>query len=182
MLRVMDNDELIEFEFEDLRKYHGSKSICGLTVSYVIMEAAFDALAGLQPLDRAGLRITSAFPGPGARDGFELVTRTLSRDTYQVDTSIEPSAQIAEAAKGAYYFKVSDGRRSVELGLKPAVVPETFVPLRRKQLSGRASPDELAKFRTLQFAFSESLLARSAKEAVNVLDLQLAAAPAASVA
>ncbi|MGI9522932.1 MAG: hypothetical protein ACR2PG_14935, partial [Hyphomicrobiaceae bacterium] len=79
LLRVMDNSELIEFELEDLRKYHGSTSICGLTVSYVIMEAAFDALAGPQPLERAGLHITSAFPGPGGRDGFEVVTRTSSR-------------------------------------------------------------------------------------------------------
>ena len=172
MLRVMDNGDLIEFDFEDLRKYHGSKSICGLTVSYTIMRAAFDALAPNQPVDRANLHITSAFPGPGARDGFELVTRTTSRETYAIDTSVEPSDTIAEAAKGAYYFKVANAVRSVELSLKPSIVPEKFVPLRRKQLSGVASDEELAEFRQLQFAFSETLLTHPATAAVNILGTQ----------
>ncbi len=172
MLRVLDDADLIEFEFPDLQKFHGSRSICGLTVAYTIMRAAFDELADGQPLDRKSLHVTSAFPGPGARDGFELVTRAASQDRYAIDTSVEPTDKIAEAAKGAYYFKVVSSSASVELGLRPEIVPAEFVPLRRKQLSGTASTDELSKFRTLQFQFSDRLLSAATSEAVNLLNRQ----------
>ncbi|MGI9354124.1 MAG: hypothetical protein ACR2PF_03010 [Rhizobiaceae bacterium] len=136
------------------------------------MRAAFNELAGDQPLDRKDLHVTSAFPGPGARDGFELVTRAASQDRYAINTGVEPTDKIAVAAKGAYYFKVSGSGVSVEVGLRPEIVPAEFVPLRRKQLAGAASADELNQFRTLQFQFSDRLLSASTDETVNLLSRQ----------
>ncbi len=169
MLRVLDHDDLIEFNFSDLRKYHGTRSICGLTVAYTIMRAAFKAMAGEQPIDRATIAIATAFPGPGARDGFELVTRVVSRDRYSIDTSVAPSAHIAQAAKGAYYFRFSGKEGTVALGLRPQVLPQGFIDLRRKQLDGVATAAELEAFRGLQLELSDGLLSLHPSDAVNIL-------------
>ena len=169
-LRIFENGDLIEFEFDDLRKYHGSRSICGLTVAYKVMQCGFNALnQDQQALDRATMTVTTAFPGPGARDAFELVTRTATRNRYAIDKSMQPSAHIAEAANGAYYFRIGANGAEVELGVRPAVIPADFIRLRRKQLAGKATTEELSQFRALQFKLSETLLPMDPADVVNVL-------------
>lgn len=168
-LSVDDQDGPMEIGFEDLKKFHGTRSICGLTVGFTILSAAWPHLSAGQPLARDTIEIETGFPGPGARDAFEMVTRAVSRDAYHIRTGISPGPQIAEAAKGAYWFRVSSGGRAVELGLKPEVVPPEFVARRRRMLSGNADADEAAAFRSLQKEFSTRLLNMEPAEAVNRL-------------
>ncbi len=171
-LQVLEHDDLIEFNFDDLRKYHGSRSICGLTVAYKIMQRGFVALGqAQQALDRETITVTTAFPGPGARDAFELVTRAVTRDHYTIDQSVQPSAQIAEAANGAYYFRVSGNGHTVELGIRPVVIPADFIRARRKLLAGPVTAEERSQFRALQFQLSETLLPMDPEAVVNVLSL-----------
>jgi len=170
-LIVLDQSDLIELTFEDLKKFHGTKSICGLTVSFKVMQAAFDALASGAPIKRSELSVATAFPGPGARDGFEMVMRAVTREKYWIEEGIAPSATVAEAAKGAYFFRITGNGRIATLGLKPEVVPPEFVPFRRRQLQGQLSEEEKRNFRRLQFTFSDSLLSISPNEAINLLSL-----------
>ena len=170
-LGIVDHSDILELVFDDLKKFHGTRSICGLTVSFKVMQAAWDALASGAPIKRSELSVSTAFPGPGARDGFEMVMRAVTREKYWIEKDITPSDQIAEAAKGAYYFRITGNGRVAELGLKPEVVPSEFVPLRRRQLQGELSDDEQAAFRHLQLTFSEELLSMSASNAVNLLSI-----------
>jgi len=168
-LQIIDNGETIEFEFTDLCKYHGPKSICGLTIAYKVMQRGFAALSKGEPLHRETIAIRTAFPGPGARDAFELVTRATTRECYTIDKSVEPSEQIAEAAAGTYIFQITSGDDTVELGVKPSAVDPEFIRLRRKQLSGAASAEELKLFRQAQLKLSETLLPMNPEDVVNVL-------------
>lgn len=170
-LKVMDHGDILELSFDDLKKFHGTISICGLTVSFKVMQAAWEALAAGAPIPRAELSVATAFPGPGARDGFEMVMRAVTREKYWIETNVTPSDQIAEAAKGAYFFRITGNKRIVTLGLKPDMVPSEFVPLRRRHLAGTLDDDEQARFRRLQFTFSETLLAVTPGEAVNLLSI-----------
>ncbi len=168
---VLDNTDRLSFGFEDLRKFHGTRSICGLTVSLKIMEAAWEACWADAAPERSEISVQSGFPGPGTRDGFELVTRAASRGTYEVLTDPPTGPMIAEAAKGVYYFRVASADRSVELGLKPEVVPDGFITQRRRLVSGQGTEDDAKSFRQLQFDFSDQLRALAPSEAVNVLSV-----------
>lgn len=170
VLQLIDGDEPVEFGFPDLRKYHGSRSICGLTVAFKVMQRAFVELAGSELLQRDSITVTTAFPGAGARDAFELVTRAPTRDRYSIDNSIEPSDQIAEAAKGAYFFRLSGNGRYVDLGLRPSMIEPEFIHLRRKHLGGSATDEELTRFRILQHRMSSRLLSLPAEDVVNRID------------
>lgn len=169
VLPVQDADGVIEIGFDDLKQYHGTKSICGLSVSFKIMQAAWSVLSGGGALAREDLTVESGFPGPGARDGFEMATRAASRGAYHIIKDAAPSPLIAEAAKGAYFFRFSTPDAAVEFGLKPEALPADFVPLRRRLLAGEADAGEQQAFRRMQFEFSEKILAAEIKDAVNVL-------------
>jgi hypothetical protein len=171
-IEIADEVSTLSFEFDDLVRYHGTQAICGLTVAFKIMEAAWSALWKDAAPRRDVLTVASAFPGPGTRDGFEMVTRAVSRKAYHMLTDFETGPLVAEAAKGAYFFRLSDDQRMIELGLKPEVVPDEFIPRRRQLARGEATEADAAAFRDLQFAFSESLRGLEPFEAVNVLDIR----------
>lgn len=168
-LTIQDVDEPLEITFDDLKKFHGTRSICGLTVGYTVMRAAWSSLADGEPLDRNDITVETGFPGPGARDAVEMVTRAVSREAFHVVTDKQPDAQIAEAAKGAYWYRITAKGRAVELGLKHEVLPNDFVKLRRILLAGNATPAQAESFRGLQFELSDRLLAMDPLEAFNVL-------------
>ena len=79
---------------------------------------------------------------------------------------------MSEAAKGAYFFQLSDSNHIIELGLKPGMLPNDFIPRRRAMARGEASASDAANFRAIQFGFSETLLSLAPEEAVNVIDVR----------
>ena len=174
-LTYQDIDGPIEVTFDDLKKFHGTRSICGLTVGYTMLCAAWESLSDGKPLDRGAIVIEAAFGGPGVCDAVEMVTRAVSREAFQLVSDKQPDEQIAEAAKGVYWYKVSADGRVVELGLKPEVVPKEFVGLRRKLLAGDGTSEKRAAFRELQFEFSNRLLSMNPLDAFNVLSMNKAA-------
>ena len=123
IIEISSDPTNLTFEFEDLVRFHGTQSICGLTVSFKVMEAAWQKIWSDTPPKRNEITVASGFPGPGTRDGFEMVTRAVSRDAYSVIPDAKPGPLVCEAAKGAYFFQISDERQIIELGLKPGMLP-----------------------------------------------------------
>jgi len=169
MLTIQDIDGPIEITFDDLKKFHGTRSICGLTVGYTMLRAAWESLSDGKPLDRSTIEVETAFGGPGGRDAVEMVTRAVSREAFKVVGDKQPDTKIAEAAKGAYWYRVSAGGKAVELGLKPDVMPKEFVRLRRLLLANEATAEQRAEFRALQLELSNRLLSMEPLDAFNVL-------------
>ena len=170
-LAYKDVDGPIEISFDDLKKYHGTRSLCGLSVGYTVLGAAWDSLSGGEPLDRNGISIETAFGGPGARDAVEMVTRAVSREAFKLVSDIEPDDNIAEAAKGAYWYRITANGKAVELGLKPGIVPTDFVRQRRLLLAGNATDEDAKTFRGLQIELSQRLLSMDPLSAFNVLSV-----------
>ena len=79
---------------------------------------------------------------------------------------------MSEAAKGAYFFQLSDGNHIIKLGMKPGMLPKDFITRRRAMARGEASASDVATFRAIQFEFSNTLLALAPEEAVNVIDVR----------
>ena len=104
-LFIQDIDGSIEITFDDVKKFHGTRSLCGLTVGFTVLRAAWASLSDGKPLDRNDISVATAFPGPGARDAVEMVTRAVTRGAFKVVSDKQPNDQIAEAAKGAYWYR-----------------------------------------------------------------------------
>ena len=47
-IKIKDEVSILSFEFDDLVRYHGTKAICGLTVAFKVMEAAWEANVGAE--------------------------------------------------------------------------------------------------------------------------------------
>ncbi len=172
VIKIFNKPTDLIFGFDDLVKFHGTNSICGLTVSFKVMEAAWKEIWSVSPPRREDLSVVSGFPGPGTRDGFEMVTRAVSRDTYRVIPDAKPGPLVSEAAKGAYFFQLCDDKQIIELGLKPGMLPEDFIPRRRAMARGEASSSDVKEFRKIQFSFSEKLLSLTPEDAINVIDVR----------
>ena len=129
-LVVLDRGTRLEFGFDDLMRYHGPGSPGGVAHAYKVLERALPLL-GEDPPERREVEVATAFGGPGARDGFELVLRAVTEGRYTVD----PGARAARARVDARALRV------------PARLP------RARGRAGRA--------RGLRRARSSSTLARS---------------------
>ena len=87
-LAVEEGGRTISFTFDDMVRYHGPGSPGGVAMAFKVMQRAFGLLSPDQPPPRRSIVVRTAFRGPGARDGFEAVTRAVSDGRYTVDRSL----------------------------------------------------------------------------------------------
>jgi hypothetical protein len=75
--------------------------------------------------------VRTAFRGPGARDGFEAVTRAVSDDRYVVDRSLVRTdrGRLVED----FVFVLSLGIRDVTVLLRDGFITHEFIELARAQ-------------------------------------------------
>jgi hypothetical protein len=137
-LDVLDQREPISISFDDLLKFHGRSSIGGLAHGFKVMERALPLLRSDGPPERYDITIATAFPGPGARDAFEMVTRAVTGGRYEVDDRLAPTAP--EAPEGRYFFRLGHLGTVVDLALRPGLMRDDFIPLVRKD--NRSAADE----------------------------------------
>jgi len=142
-LTVHETPHSLSFNWDELLRYHGGHFPGGVAHAYKAMEAML-ALTG--PLERREIRILTAFPGPGARDAFELVTRAVIDNRYTVDLDCGPSSA-PESAKGRYYFRWDCADISVEAQLRPGMVRDDFIALSRQSERSTSEEDRLTELK-----------------------------------
>ena len=168
-LTLFDEGTEVSFRWQDLVHFHGSRSICGLAVSFKAMQCVWLSLFENFYPERDSLVIEAGFAGPGIVDGFELVTRAISRERFS-KISIQPGNLVAEASNGAYYFAFSSGTRRIALGLKPEVVPLSFIEGRRKLNVTDHTCADRQNFKREQKVFYKLILDSHPLDAFNVLE------------
>jgi hypothetical protein len=87
-IAVEEGGRTITFTFDEVMRYHGVHSPAGVAMAFKVMQRAFAALSPDGPPDRRSITVRTAFRGPGARDGFEAVTRAVTDGRYTVDRSL----------------------------------------------------------------------------------------------
>ena len=87
-IAVTEHRRELAFGFEDMNRYHGGGSPAGVATAFKVLQRAFAVLSPDRPPDRRSVVIRTAFRGPGARDGFEAVTRAVSDDRFAVDRTL----------------------------------------------------------------------------------------------
>ncbi len=128
---VEDGGQTIAFTFDDLMRYHGPHSPAGVAIAFKVMQRAFAALSPDSPAPRREVCVRTAFRGPGARDGFEAVTRGVTDGRYVVDRSlVRPDrGRLLED----FVFEVAVGGRTLTLLLRDGFVTDEFIDLARTE-------------------------------------------------
>lgn len=164
-IEVQEHGRTLAYSFEDMLKYHGPGSPGGVAHAFKVMERAFAVLAPDGPPQRREIVVRTSFGGPGARDGFEAVTRAVSGDRYTVDPAL------AQPERGRllerFVFEVGYGDRSVTLLLREGYVTEEFVDLARKD--GRSEAEE-AHLDVLKAEMAARVMGAAAADVYDLAD------------
>jgi hypothetical protein len=103
----------------------------GVAHGFKVLERALPLLGDGAPVERREIRVETAFPGPGARDAIELVTRAVIDGRYVVDAGFA-GPDVPESPAGRYFFRLIYRGRAVELVIRPGFVVPEFISLARK--------------------------------------------------
>ena len=163
-LDVLDHGMPLSFSFDDLMKYHGPGSPGGVAQAFKILEQALPLLDPDGPCERHEIEVRTAFGGPGARDGFELVTRAVTEERYVVDQSLGRPERGRTMER--FVFELTYRERSATLIVREGIVPDEFIDLARTK--GKSEEQE-ARFAQLKVEMVERLLALPADEVYDVV-------------
>ena len=153
-LVVLDQGQSISISFDDLLKYHGRSSIAGVAHAFKAMERAFPLLSPGEPPERHDVAVESGFPGGGARDAFEMVTRAVTGDRYQL-TSAPAEVEAPEAPGGHFFFRLGYRGTVVELVARANLVPEEFLEVACREAP---TPAEAVRAQELKAQMADRLL------------------------
>ncbi len=159
---VLDGGRVLSFSFEDMLRYHGPGSPGGVAHAFKVMERAFGLLDADGPLARREIAVATAFGGPGARDGFELVTRAVTGERYVLDPALERPERGTTLER--FVFRVGYRERNVTLVVREGFVTDEFIALARKERDA----EEEAHLDRLKLEMAERVMSSPAADVYDV--------------
>jgi hypothetical protein len=159
VVTVTERGRELAFGFEDMNRYHGGGSPAGVATAFKVLQRAFSVLSPEVPPLRRSVVIRTAFRGPGARDGFEAVTRAVSDDRFAVDRTLLRSD--LGRLREDFVFAVSIGGEPVVLALREGFVTDEFLDLAR---TADRTAEQEAHLDGLKRQLAEHLLATPADQ------------------
>jgi hypothetical protein len=161
-VEVVDDGARLGFTFEDMLRYAGPGSPAGVALAYQALRLAFRVLDVEGP-ERREVVIETAFRGPGARDGFELVTRSVTEGRYLVTAALEHPERGVTLEQ--FVFRIRYRDRDCTLLVRPGVVTDEFVTWARKP---DRTPEEERYFTGLKQAHAREVLALRPEDVFEV--------------
>jgi hypothetical protein len=144
-LTVEERGRTITFTFDDMLRYHDGHSPAGVAMAFKVMQRSFVMLSPNGPPERRSITVRTAFRGPGARDGFEAVTRAVSDGRYIVDRTLVRTDRGRRLED--FVFVVEIGRHNVTLFLRDGFVTDEFVDLARTENRSDAQEQRLVELK-----------------------------------
>ena len=140
-------------------RYHGPGSPGGVAHAFKVLERALPLLAPGALPERREIVVRTAFGGPGARDGFELVTRAVTEGRYTVD------AALARPERGRtlerFVFCLAYRERAVTLVAREGSVPDELIALVRTE---HPTTEQVARLAELKQAMADRVMASAAAD------------------
>jgi hypothetical protein len=124
-----------------MMRYHGPGSPGGVAHAFKVLERAMPLLDPDGTPQRREITVRTAFGGPGARDGFELVTRAVTEDRYVIDPGLERPERGRALAR--FVFRLGYRDRAVTLIVREGYVTDEFIDLARTSNRDPAQEDRL---------------------------------------
>jgi hypothetical protein len=163
-IRVVDHGTQLRFSFPELLRYAGPGSPASLAMAYQAMRLSFPLLDGGKSLVRREIGIETAYRGPGARDGFELVTRAVTGGRYLVNPALEHPERGVTLHK--FVFRVAYHDRGCTLLVRPGMVDDEFMALAR---TAERSAQDAQRFTEMKLAQMSRLLSAQPDEVFEVV-------------
>lgn len=162
-LELLDGGEPVSFRFADMMRYHGPGSPGGVAHAFKVLERALPVLGAGELCERRQITVRTAFAGPGARDGFELVTRAVGDGRYAVDATLaRPDLGLA---RENFVFSLQCGQHSLTLLVREGFVTEELLALARAQTR---SADEEARLTRLKREMADRVMSAPADDVYDV--------------
>ncbi len=165
-ISVLDGERRLGFTFAAMLAYHGPGSPGGVAHAFKVMQRAFPLLDAEQPPERRDLVIETAFGGPGARDGIELVTRAVTGERYHLDPGLARPERGRTLER--FVFRLHYRDRAVTLAVREGFVLDELIELARQDDRNAA---EEARFVVVKQQMADLVMASPASE---VYDAELA--------
>lgn len=164
-IEVADQGSVLAFTFADLMRYHGPGSPGGVAHAVKVLERALPLLEPGGPPERRDIRVRTAFAGPGARDGFEMVTRAVTEGRYAVDDALTRPAN--GRTRERFVFRLEYRGRSVTLVLRDGYVGEEFIALAQNP---ERTAEQERRLTVLKQEMADLLLATRASDVYDAYD------------
>jgi hypothetical protein len=162
-IAVQELRRTIYFTFDDMMRYHGPGSPGGVAMAFKVMQRAFAVLSPDRPPERRSVIVRTPFRGPGARDGFEAVTRAVSDGRYTVDRSL------VRTTRGRlledFVFEITIGDDAVTLLLRDGVATDEFIDLARAH---NRAPDQEQRLDELKAQLAHRVMAAPAADVYEI--------------
>lgn len=162
-ISVCERGLTIDFTFDDMARYAGPHSPAGVANAFKVMQRAFPVLSPDGPPPRRSIVVRTAFRGPGARDGFEAVTRAVSDGRYIVDSAL--ARPDLGRLRQTFVFELGIGGRKVTLVLRDGFVTEEFIDLAG---SPERDDDEESRLDQLKAQLAHAVMAAAAEDVYDV--------------
>ena len=162
-IQVRERGQTLEFSYTDLLRYAGPHSPGGVANAFKAMQRAFPVLSPDVPPQRRSIVIRTAFRGPGARDGFEAVTRAVTDGRYTVDRAlVRPDrGRLLED----FVFNVGIDNTTVTLLLRAGFVSEQFIDLVR---TPDRTLEQERRLDALKLQLAQSVMGATAAEVYDI--------------
>jgi len=157
-IEVLDRGRVLSFSFDDMMRYHGPGSPGGVAHAFKVMQRAFPLLEPHGPPERREISVATAFGGPGARDGFEVVARAVTGDRYALDPDLARPERGTTLER--FVFRVDYPERTVTLAVREGFVIDELISLARKE----RSPEEEARLDLLKLEMADRVMSSPAAE------------------
>ncbi|MCG8511072.1 MAG: hypothetical protein MI741_17770, partial [Rhodospirillales bacterium] len=140
----------------------------GVALAFKVLEYVFSKLSPEEIPQRDKIEVFTAFPGSGAIDGFEMVTRAVTQGRFELDeTFVEPRA--LPAVTGQFYFRITYRGKTLAVSPKAGLIPDRFFELSRLHKAGGATPDDTIEFQGMKEALADALMAAKAEDLFDEL-------------
>jgi hypothetical protein len=168
-LVVAEGGDLIRFHIQDAFHYHGYDAVGGVALGFRLLQKALQLWNSRgEPIQRREITLLTAFPGLGARDCFELVTRMATENRITTDISFEhPVAR--QGVRGCFFFRFGYRGRTFDLAPIASQPSDEFIHLGKASKLPQATPEILDGWRRVKFELANALLSVRADDAIRVL-------------
>ncbi len=157
----------IAISYEELVKYHDKNHWGGVALAWKIIQLAAEMLNDGQALERSLVRIRTGLNPPGLVDGFEYLTRAVTRQRLVVDPSLN---QGPKSPFGSFSFVVGYGERRLGLQLKEGLLPDDFAILGRKCQAGMGSEEEKTRWTGIKHSLGEVIMGKEPRELFDIVE------------
>lgn len=169
-LQIKDQNDVLRFHIQDVFNYHGYDAVGGAVLGFRLLQKA---LSIFQPspgelIERRGISLVTAFPGLGARDCFELVTRMVTENRIEVNPEM-PCPDVVQGVKGSFYFEFHYQNQTARLSTLPGAPSPDFIQLGKASKKPDVSQPEQMAWRDAKYTLANALLASPCEQVIRVL-------------